>query len=694
MAGTHHQDTAAGTETPRRLFVFNGGFLTRPRIRRILQLSGWDIRLGKPGPEDWVGVWGKSPTSPRGEAMADRTGARLLRVEDGLLRSLHPGRDGSPPIGLFLDRTGVHFDASAPSDLETLLATHPLDDTPLLDRARAASDWLREAHLSKYNAFDPALPVPEAPYVLVVDQTRGDASIAHSGATAATFREMLVIAQEENPGARIVIKTHPETAAGHRPGHFGPEDATDRVTLLTEPVSPWTLFEGATAVYTVSSGLGFEAIHAGHRPRVFGQPFYAGWGLTQDETPPPRRGRNLTRAQLFAGAMILYPTWYDPFHDRLCQLEDAIAALEAEAHAWRADRHGYVAVGMRLWKRRPLQQVFGRDRRIRFRDDPVAAARLAARDNRRLMVWAGRETPDLARAASEAGLQGPDERPALTRVEDGFLRSRGLGADLIPPLSLVTDDTGIYYDPTRPSRLEALIAAAAALPPARLHRAERLVARLTAARLSKYNLAANTLPDLPQGHRILVPGQVENDASIRTGTDDVSTNRTLLEAAREANPDAVILYKPHPDVEAGLRTGALSTEDTAAADLVLPHADPIALIEAVDEIWTMTSLLGFEALLRGRSVTCLGAPFYAGWGLTRDLGPIPDRRAARPSLAALAHAALIAYPRYHDPVTGRPCPAEIVADRLETGRLPRPGPLNRSLAKLQGALASFAWIWR
>ena len=673
----------AGPETARRLYVYNGGFLTQKRIRRILSLAGWDIRLGKPGAQDWVGVWGKSPTAPRGEAVAARTDARVLRVEDAPLRSVLPGRSGAPPLGLYLDETGVHFDSAAPSDLEVLLAKHPLDDTAILDRARAASDWIRAAHLSKYNAFDPDAVVPRAPYVLVIDQTLGDASITHGAASAATFREMLVFAQEENPGARIVIKTHPETASGHRLGHFGPGDLRDHITLLTDPVSPWTLFEGATSVYTVSSGMGFEAIFAGHKPRVFGQPFYSGWGLTVDENPVPRRERRLTRAQLFAGAMILRPTWYDPYRDRLCPLEDAIATLESETRAWRADRFGYVGVGQRLWKRRPLQRAFGRQKKLRFQDDPAKAVALARAQGRKLLVWAGKETADLA----------CDDIP-LIRLEDGFLRSRGLGADLIPALSLVTDDQGIYYDPTRPSQLENLITAAASLPPEALRRAERLIARLNRAKLSKYNLARPGLPDLPPGHRILVPGQVEDDASIRKGCDDIRGNRALLDAVRAQNPDAVILYKPHPDVEAGLRPGALSAAETGAADLVLAKADPIGLIEACDEVWTMTSLLGFEALLRGTPVTCLGTPFYAGWGLTRDLGAVPDRRAARPGLSALAHAVLISYPRYFDPVTGLPCPPEVVVDRLIGGDIPRPGPGNRSLAKLQGLLASYAYLWR
>lgn len=108
----------------------------------------------------------------------------------------------------------------------------------------------------------------------------------------------------------------------------------------------------------------------------------------------------------------------------------------------------------------------------------------------------------------------------------------------------------------------------------------------------------------------------------------------------------------------------------------------------------MTSLTGFEALLRGVRVTCLGAPFYAGWHLTRDLGPVPDRRTARPDLVQLVHAALIAYPRYWDPVSHRPCPVEVALDRLAAGDIPRPGRMNRLFSKLQGQLAGYAHLWR
>lgn len=678
--------TAGGL--PRRLFFYNGGFLRQPRLRRILALAGHELRLGLPGAQDGVVVWGRSPHAGRGEAVAARRAVPLLRVEDAFLRSIRPGRMGDAPLGLLIDGRGVHFDAGGPSELEHILATHPLDDSNLLRRARDGTARIRASDLSKYNIHDPALPPPPPGYVLVVDQTRNDASIRHSGASAATFRQMLLTAQLEHPGARILIKTHPETAMGLRAGHFGPTDESPLVRLFADPASPHALLEGAIAVYTVSSQLGLEAIMAGHRPRVFGQPFYAGWGLTEDEAPHPRRRRVLTRAQLFAAAMILAPTWYDPCRDRLCSFEEALDQLEAEARAFREDRHGHVALGMRLWKRGRLQAVFGRERPLRFTDDAERAQRMAADSGRGILVWAGKDP---------GGLCAPH---GVRRVEDGFLRSRGLGADLVPPLSLVTDDLGIYYDPARESLLERMIAAP--LPPGGAERAERLLDRLIAARLTKYNLSGD-MPELPAGHRILVPGQVEDDASIRLGAGAVNTNLGLLRAARVAHPGAVLIYKPHPDVEAGLRPGAIATDDLdGLADVVARRAEPLALIDACHEVWTMTSLLGFEALLRGRPVTCTGAPFYAGWGLTRDLGPVPERRRRapdghplpRPGLLQLVHAALIAYPRYHDPVGRRPCPPEVVLDRLAHGPLPHPGRANRLLAKLQGAFSGHAHLWR
>ncbi|WP_374635165.1 capsular polysaccharide biosynthesis protein [Paracoccus sp. (in: a-proteobacteria)] len=652
----------------RRLFIFNGGFLTGPRIRRILDLAGYRVTLGLPGAGDLVGIWGASPTAWRGKAMAARRSAQLLRVEDAFLRSVLPGRARRGPvarrgpIGLILDPLGLHFDPETPSLIETLV-TAP--DTRARDaQARAAIERLIAADLSKYNAHLPDAQPPAPGYVLVIDQTRGDASLL--GAGRAEFLDMLTAARDENPGQHIVIRSHPETAAGLRPGHFTPADLRPGDEFCTDPVSPWALLQGAARVYAMSSQLGYEAMLAGHRPRLFGRPFYAGWDLSDDQHSLPRRSPAPIEA-LFAASHLIAPTWYDPCLDRLTDFEGALRQIEAEARAWREDHAGHLAYGMRLWKRPHLARFFGNGAGVRFTDKPAPGVTLA---------WASRAA----------------EVPGARRIEDGFIRSRGLGAALVPPLSLVADDLGIYYDPTRESRFERLMAAP--LPPGGAARALELARALAAAGVTKYNLTG-AAPDLPSGRRILVPGQVEDDASIRLGAGAERSNLALLRRARAEFPDAILIYKPHPDVEAGLRPGLIPPERLAElADVVARDTSAAALMAKVDGVITITSTMGFEALLRGLPVLTLGAPFYAGWGLTDDRGRVPARRQPGANLAQLVHAALIAYPRYFDPVSGLPCPPETALARLADPGFRPGGARLRLLAKAQGLFSGHAWIWR
>lgn len=251
----------------------------------------------------------------------------------------------------------------------------------------------------------------------------------------------------------------------------------------------------------------------------------------------------------------------------------------------------------------------------------------------------------------------------IVRLEDGFLRSVGLGADLVHPVSWVIDQQGIYYDATRPSDLENLLQNRA-FPAALLERARLLRARIVAHGLSKYNVGSGGW-QRPAGARvILVPGQVESDASLRFGAPGIRTNMALLQAVRQANPDAYVVYKPHPDVVAGLRASGRG-EDAARrwCDEVAPAAPINAMLDAVDEVHVLTSLAGFEALLRGRKVCCYGQPFYSGWGLTTDL-LAPPRRSRALSLDALVAATLILYPRYVSRVSGRFIPPEQALDEL------------------------------
>jgi capsular polysaccharide export protein len=184
---------------------------------------------------------------------------------------------------------------------------------------------------------------------------------------------------------------------------------------------------------------------------------------------------------------------------------------------------------------------------------------------------------------------------------------------------------------------------------------------------------------------VLVTGQVEDDLSVQLGGAGVEGNLDLIRRARAAEPDAWLVFKPHPDVDAGHRRGAIA--DAVAlrhVDQVVRDVPMASMLDAVDAVHVLTSLAGFEALIRGCEVVTHGQPFYAGWGLTRDLAPpIERRRGHNVTKAQLVAATLILYPRYLDPVTKLPCPPEILVERLAAEPEPRETLLTR-LRRLQG----------
>jgi len=236
----------------------------------------------------------------------------------------------------------------------------------------------------------------------------------------------------------------------------------------------------------------------------------------------------------------------------------------------------------------------------------------------------------------------------------------------VRPWSLVMDTRGIYFDPRTESDLEHILQNAD-MPQGLLDRAVRVRQLLVDRQISKYNTGRAPLPGIDaQGRKvILVPGQVEDDASIRVGTvEGMRRNLDLLRAARAKEPSAFLIYKPHPDVEAGKRQGAIPR------DIALQYADTLAedcsiarLWPVVDAVHTLTSLSGFEALLRGKEVCVYGNPFYAGWGLTQDQCVIP-RRSRKLTLAQLVAGTVILYPFYFDWKTKEICNIETVIHRL------------------------------
>jgi capsular polysaccharide export protein len=646
--------------------VLSRGILRLPFLSAMLDARVKPVTLttGSNGLEA-IGGWGCRPNTRKALFYARQHSLPYFALEDGFLRSYATG-DSCPPLSILLDEIGIYYDSTRPSALDVLLASSKdvlVGHEALVDQALGV---LLEKGLSKYNhaadgsdgllrRFAPCNDTL-AQRILVVDQTLGDMSVSLGGATAQNFANMLAAARAENPDATIFVKTHPEVSSGRKGGYLTYVQSSDRTVLLRDAVNPMSLLGHMDKVYVVTSTMGFEALLAGKPVVCFGVPWYAGWGVTDDrckDSPAwARRTRQRSVRELFAAAYIHYNRYLNPVTHQRGTILDVIDWLVRQKEM--ANRmHGeqrqgrMLGVGFRRWKAANLKPMLGLHRElVQFSPNVSGLEKLSPQVGETLVCW-GASPP------SEVIALAHNKQFKLLHLEDGFIRSVGLGSDLIRPQSLVLDERGIYFDATRPSDLEHMLTTREFTTEDR-QRAQQVRAFIVEHGITKYNLEPRQIVQWPSNGRsvVLVPGQVETDASIRLGCTSVRTNLDLLRAVRQARPDTFIVYKPHPEVLSLNRKGRVALADAREyADHVEAGVSVVSCIDACDEVHTMTSLTGFDALLRGKKVVTYGQPFYAGWGLTEDRAENATafkRRKRRLTLDELVAGALLHYPIYWD----------------------------------------------
>jgi len=624
-------------------------------------------------------AWSRMPRAP--------AKAPVLAMADGLLRAPPRARLPAAPIGAVCARISGPASPADTLDPGRVLASTAWHAPDLFERAERAISALVRTRLGGawWNAEPSEAGLPAQDRFALVSLEAPPAGLPDP---PAVFRTMIETAIAENGAARtLVIGTEPRSAASSR---LLAGAAAQGCIVIADPIPPWSAIERATSVYAAGGETGFLALLAGVKVRCFAPSFYSGWGVTEDAAGVPRREFGRTVPEIFAGACLVATRYLDPYRKCPARFEDLLEIVEQWRRVERANQRVAVCLGMSFWKRRRVADFFRTSRAeatfARTVKEAIGiASRGLAQPRGSIAVWASRAPAGLAEAAARHGIP-------LIRVEDGFIRSVGLGSDFMPAASLVLDSRGMHFDPSVQSDLE-LILREAEFPRDLTDRARRLIEMLVARGVTKYNLpsGAPTL-EFPAGRRlILVPGQVEDDLSVRLGGGEVRGNLDLLRRVRDANPDAFILYKPHPDVEAGHRKGLVpDAEARGFADSVIRDVSTAALLAEIGELHTLTSLAGFEALLRGRRVVVYGRPFYAGWGLTTDAAPLD--RGRRLSIEQLVAGALILYPRYIDPVTRLPCGPEVVIERLDNPELWRPGALVTA-RRWQGALLRRCSEW-
>jgi capsular polysaccharide export protein len=268
----------------------------------------------------------------------ERHGIPLTYVEDGFIRSVGLGADRTAPASLVFDDMAMHFDRLRPSRLEVLLATYDFDgDTPLMDAATRLAALMLEQGLSKY-MFTPSRKVAEvlelgSPRVLVLGQVEDDLSIRYGAESLISGNQLVMQAAQENPGAQILYRPHPESLAYAKPHYSNPALVSDVCTVLGPEFSIGDCMDSADRVYTVTSLAGFEAALRGKPVVTMGAPFYSSWGFTEDRLQIGRRTRHLTPLQVLAGAYLLYPRYAGVEAEGSAKVEQVMALVANLASA-------------------------------------------------------------------------------------------------------------------------------------------------------------------------------------------------------------------------------------------------------------------------------------------------------------------------------------------------------------------------
>nr|WP_276148206.1 capsular polysaccharide biosynthesis protein [Campylobacter jejuni] len=613
--------------------------------------------------------WGRKKSGLKAMNLAKKYKAKFILLEDGFIRSLNLGVENSPSFSMVKDDIGIYYDATAPSKLENLLNTYEFKDEEI-KQAKKAIELIKKYKISKYNNN---LDIPDDYFqkdekrVLIITQTANDASLEFGLAKDFKTVDMIKDAVKENPKSKIYIKIHPDVLSGKKQSDLDINSLPKECILITENFNPIALLEFFDKVYTKTSGMGFEALMQECECICYGMPFYAGWGLTKDKLECKRRMQKRSLEEVFYAAYILYSEYFNPYLNQKSNIFDTIQTLAKYKDIEKVNSNKLFMLGFTLWKRHFIKPFFkAKDNEIIFLNSIKSLVRYKLKEDDKFFIWGKKYDENTLKnlllvKAKEQNLT--NFTPKVSLVEDGFIRSISLGSDLTRPFSLIVDDKGLYIDPNKPSKLEELLQNEI-FDENMLNRAKNIIKILLENRFSKYNglKHENLKINAKTGQKIiLIPAQVEDDASMILGGFGLST-LDLLKEVRSKNQDAYIIFKPHPDVLSGNRVGL--KDET----LILEFCDEIvkdcsidSAIKIADEIHTITSTSGFDALLRAKKVFTYGMPFYAGWGLTKDKYRC-ERRTRKLSLEELVAGALIAYPRYINPKTKTLCEIEVCLD--------------------------------
>lgn len=588
--------------------------------------------------------WGYKKSTKRIESGCEK----ILRLEDGYIRSIGLGTKDEKSWSLIKNEV-PYYDSRRANDLELLLMKTFLNDSQLKE-SREIIEKLKEYKITKYNISkesNKALKENAKKRILIIEQVPGDYSLIYGAKKIYKTEEIIKELKEKYPDYEIDIKEHPENKIKNK-------EVYDGINIIKEHTNIHDLIGNYEIIVTRTSQVGFEALLHDKKVICYGTPFYAGWGLTIDKDIEndalKRRTRELSIEELVYISMVKNTEYRHPGTKELVSLKETIEYLNDYRKIELENEGKIYCINFSKWKYEFIEDFLksnfentiemiekGREKDI-FKKDIV---------NSKIYHWGYDVPKDIIDFVETKKIK-------LVIVEDGFLRSKDIGAKKTTPISMVFDDLGIYFVPQKESRLESYINTIE-LSEEQINKAKKIKAEIIDSGVSKYNNANHKDIVFNNNDKkiILIPGQVDDDASVRFGSNMSLDNEKLIKLVRKENPEAYIVYKPHPDVMAKKRIGEINNKllEDSIIDEIIVSVSLSSCLKVIDEVHTITSLSGFEALIYNKKVVCYGAPFYAGWGLTidKDIGNEAfKRRNKKISIDELFYFSYIKYPRYYN----------------------------------------------
>lgn len=562
----------------------------------------------------------------------------VMRMEDGFIRSSGLGANHVLPYSICIDKSGIYFNSRRRCDLENTLLHYNFDADPeLLAEAEICIGLVKKNKITKYNGFQD--PISSKIYgkkkgsrILVIGQVEDDQSVVFGCDRPITNNDVVRIAQQENPGAQIIYKVHPDVLAGKRSELSNPNDVADLALIVREPMSLDDALNDVDRVYTISSLAGFEALIRGIPVTTLGAPFYSGWGITDDRQLVERRNRKLTVLQIFAIAYLKYAKYFDPATGKSLTAREVIEKLSYSIVGQSANKE-------KITSSSPVLALFGApyplemfnsisngaeivlvERSIDTEAFKAQWAEKICNEGSVAYIWGGRLPDSIVIMMQNAGV-------VIYSVTPGVVHKMGLLSPPFAPSAWNIEPYEVEAFNGPDSYLVQILEAGDFLQDdTLLKEAEQLAVKLVAY-LDSISLAKTPIHGLRSGVRILVLGQPEDHAEVRYQGEKQFNSNDLVVIAHLENPGAEIFYRP--DIANVKRKRPALSNPQLVKDycsFVSSQESLSTLIKSCDHVFTISHIGGFEAILRGKTVTVFGRPFYSGWGLSEDRQKIERAR--------------------------------------------------------------------